>query len=114
MGFFDICKIPVICHVLELYKENKINVANKSYIQFAFELLEVHYKQLVHFKEENILTKELYGVSKIFGPLFTSPSKYIVPRQKALGDMLLALKSIGKYVILLIESHNDFMNWLMK
>ena len=59
IGLFDSLKVPLICHVIDLIQKGK--VIGKSYLDFAFDLLEASNKQ----------------EPKIFNQITSSPATYI-------------------------------------
>ena len=73
-GFNDQCKIPIICQVVKLIKNNTIK--DKTFRQFAFDLLEVHFKQTMQFgKDEG---SPIFGnFGKQFKSIFKEPLTYI-------------------------------------
>ena len=54
MGYFDVCKIPVVCQVIHFMQQKMIPI-EKTYMNFAFELLESHYRQLTYYREIQLL-----------------------------------------------------------
>jgi hypothetical protein len=59
MGFIDCCKIPLICHIVDQIKKGKVK--GKSYLQFAFDLGEINYKQFQYFDDEEVKDIKDYG-----------------------------------------------------
>ena len=73
LTYFDCCKIPIICQIVDLILKGKI--VNKSYFTFAKELMSMTMKNYVHYSDEEVLPIGTYG--GYFPAVVANPTKYI-------------------------------------
>jgi hypothetical protein len=73
MGFFDSCKIAVICQIVDLIRKGVIQ--NKTYQQFAFDMLNSYFEQIVYYNDEKCADLKKFG--RFYPELMKNPSKYI-------------------------------------
>jgi hypothetical protein len=76
MTFSDYYKIPIICHVVHLMEQEVIK--DKTYMQFAFDLSELCYKQQ-EFPLESTDEKDKPSFGRFISQVVDNPSKYIQP-----------------------------------
>jgi hypothetical protein len=73
MGFFDSCKIAVICQVVSLMKKGVIK--GKTYQQFAFDMMHAYFEQMIYYNDERCADLKNFG--KFYPELLKDPEKYI-------------------------------------
>ena len=76
LSLFECCKIPVVCHIVDLIREKKIQ--KKTFLQFGFELHSATYNlTMSHMMEDKV--KPIKSSSKFYSAMVKNPLKYIHP-----------------------------------
>ena len=44
LGYFDSCKVPVVCQIVNAIKTGLISESEKTYHQFSYDLLQVTHR----------------------------------------------------------------------
>ena len=81
-GFFEACKVPVICHIINAI--DKGIAKNRNYMQFAFDLVEVTFRLFHHTRSVVDPNKETSKTTKFDGrfseAIAKDIKKYIIPQ----------------------------------
>ncbi len=94
------------------YKEDKKDerISNKTYIEIAEDLNDSIQKNFQHFSSEEV--KPIQGSTNYFNKLVENMDKYVY-RQENMLKVLKSLKTAGKTLFILSNSHYPYINETM-
>ena len=100
-------RVAVIIYLTELKNRG---VIKKSFQELAFDLIELSYKHMNNFTENNVEPIKNYG--RLYPPVCKDPKKFI-QRQSKLRPLLDFLKEKGKILFLITNSHVEYLELSM-
>ena len=107
IGAFECASVPVICHIIDLMMSGVIK--DKTYQQFAFDLLEANYRQKLHIRDDKVLPIGSYG--KVFPEIVKNPDTYIC--KASVAETLKTLKANQKALFLTSNLHIEVVELMM-
>jgi hypothetical protein len=101
--------IPIVCWIVRLIT-GKI-IKNKTFLQFAFDLRQVHFSQMVNKTNDEVFPLKEFG--KVYPAIVTDPRQYIL-RRDTLRQPLAQLRISERTLFLVSNLGAEFLDLIMK